>query len=122
MITGVMVLLLAVLAMPVMLRFFAWSGARSPARGGGSAFVGAAGAMSLSGAAGRAAAVTQAAVHGQLRPRLRRQPPDRRRAAGAAGAALAAASGAGALVSGLGAVLSRPAPRPPPTARRRGRR
>ena len=42
-----MVLLLAVVAMPVLLRFFSWTGAAVAGAGGGSAFVGAAGAAAL---------------------------------------------------------------------------
>ena len=110
MITGIMVLLLAVLAMPLMLRFFAWSGVQvAGERGGGAAMLGAVGAMSLSGAAGRAAAVTQAGFMDSSGPgSAGGASGPGGAAAGVAGAALAAASGgAGALVSGLGAVLSR---------------
>ncbi|WP_433295979.1 hypothetical protein ACQPZQ_14805 [Pseudonocardia sp. CA-142604] len=62
MITGLMVLLLAVIAMPVLLKFFAWSGTQiSGGAGNGSGFLGAAGAIAMtqghgaSGAVGRAA-------------------------------------------------------------------
>ncbi|MDN5750497.1 MAG: hypothetical protein L0H64_18630, partial [Pseudonocardia sp.] len=49
MITGIMVLLLAVIAMPVLLKFFAWSGTQiSGGSGGGSGFLGAAGAVAMS--------------------------------------------------------------------------
>ena len=122
MITGIMVLLLAVLAMPLMLRFFAWSGVQvAGERGGGAAMLGAVGAMSLSGAAGRAAAVTQAGFMDSSGPgSAGGASGPGGAAAGVAGAALAAASGgAGALVSGLGAVLSRAGSATAPAARRR---
>jgi hypothetical protein len=47
-----MVLLLAVVAMPALLKFFSWSGTQlGGVSGAGSAFLGAAGAMALNGAA-----------------------------------------------------------------------
>lgn len=45
MLTGLMVLLLAVVAMPVMLRFFSWSGIQIGGASGGSGLLGAAGAI-----------------------------------------------------------------------------
>jgi type IV secretion system protein TrbL len=49
MLTGCMVLLLAVVAMPVLMKFFSWSGTQiSGASSGGSGFLGAAGAMAMS--------------------------------------------------------------------------
>lgn len=45
--SGVMVLLLAVIAMPVLLKFFAWTGSQVGGASGGSAFLGAAGAMAM---------------------------------------------------------------------------
>ncbi|WP_156067138.1 hypothetical protein [Pseudonocardia halophobica] len=45
--SGVMVLLLAVVAMPVLLKFFAWSGTQVGGASGGSAFLGAAGALAM---------------------------------------------------------------------------
>jgi type IV secretion system protein TrbL len=52
--TGIMVLLLAVVALPVLLKFFAWSGTQiGGGGGGGSGFLGAAGAMAMSQGYGR---------------------------------------------------------------------
>uniref|UniRef100_UPI001BDC105D hypothetical protein n=1 Tax=Pseudonocardia lacus TaxID=2835865 RepID=UPI001BDC105D len=49
MLTGCMVLLLAVIAMPVLLKFFSWSGTQiGGSAGGGSGFLGAAGAVAMS--------------------------------------------------------------------------
>ena len=107
-VTGLMVLLLAVVAMPVMLRFFAWSGtAVAGERGGGAAFVGAAGADALarrrpggpprSPRPGPWTAPAPAPPAAPGRAARRRGPARRCRRSG----------GAGALVSGLGAVLSR---------------
>ena len=47
-IAGVMVLALAVFAMPVLMRFFSWTGAHISGSGGGSGFLGAAGAVAMS--------------------------------------------------------------------------
>ncbi|MBN9098148.1 MAG: hypothetical protein J0I49_08570 [Pseudonocardia sp.] len=61
-ITGLMVLLLAVLAMPILLKFFAWSGTQvSGTGGGGSGMLGAAGAVALAHGTGRSPAVQGAA-------------------------------------------------------------
>ncbi|MCX6462697.1 MAG: hypothetical protein NTW05_03740 [Pseudonocardiales bacterium] len=63
MLTGIMVLLLAVIAMPVLLKFFAWSGTQlGGASGGGSGFLGAVGAVAMTGAPGRSAVDRAAAV------------------------------------------------------------
>lgn len=60
--TGIVVLLLAVVAMPVMLRFFAWTGIQiGCGSGGGSGFLGAAGAIAMSRTGGGRAAVDRAA-------------------------------------------------------------
>lgn len=57
-ITGIMVLLLAALAMPILLKFFAWSGTQiSGSGGGGSGMLGAAGAVALAHGTGRSPAV-----------------------------------------------------------------
>lgn len=48
MLTGVMVLGLAVVAMPVLLKFFSWTGTQIGGGGGGSGFLGAAGAVAMS--------------------------------------------------------------------------
>ncbi|MHA6783952.1 hypothetical protein ACVGOW_23605 [Pseudonocardia saturnea] len=56
MITGIMVLLLAVIAMPVLLKFFAWSGTQIGGGGGsGSGFLGAVGAVAMTQGYGRGA-------------------------------------------------------------------
>ena len=63
MITGIMVLLLAVIAMPVLLKFFAWSGTQiSGGVGNGSGFLGAAGAIAMSQGHGAGGAVGRAAT------------------------------------------------------------
>ncbi|WP_300017776.1 hypothetical protein [Pseudonocardia sp.] len=63
MITGIMVLLLAVIAMPVLLKFFAWSGTQiGGGSGGGSGFLGAAGAVAMSQGYGRGAVDRAAAM------------------------------------------------------------
>ena len=60
-IAGIMVLLLAVIAMPIMLKFFSWSGTQiAGSGGGGSGFVGAAGAIALAQGSGRSPAVQRA--------------------------------------------------------------
>ncbi|MGH3672678.1 MAG: hypothetical protein ACRDSH_18935, partial [Pseudonocardiaceae bacterium] len=64
--TGLMVLVLAVIAMPAMMRFFSWAGV-SMTGGGGAAMAGAIGAASLMGATSRAPANQHAnymAAHG----------------------------------------------------------
>ncbi|GAA3239579.1 hypothetical protein GCM10017691_40880 [Pseudonocardia petroleophila] len=61
-IAGIMVLLLAVIAMPIMLKFFSWSGTQiAGSGGGGSGFIGAAGAIALAQGSGRTPAVQRAA-------------------------------------------------------------
>lgn len=63
MLTGIMVLLLAVIAMPVLLKFFAWSGTQiSGSGGGGSGFLGAVGAVAMSRDHGRGAVDRAAAM------------------------------------------------------------
>ncbi len=57
--TGLMVLVLAVIAMPAMMRFFSWAGV-SAGGGGGAVMAGAVGAASLMGASSRARANKQA--------------------------------------------------------------
>jgi hypothetical protein len=57
--TGLMVLVLAVIAMPAMLRFFSWAGV-SMSSGGGAVMAGAIGAASLASAASRTSAVQHA--------------------------------------------------------------
>lgn len=62
MITGLMVLLLAVIAMPALLKFFAWSGTQVGGGGSGSGFLGAAGAIGMSQGGGRGAVDRAAAM------------------------------------------------------------
>ncbi|MBW0116408.1 hypothetical protein [Pseudonocardia abyssalis] len=63
MITGIMVLLLAVIAMPVLLKFFAWSGTQiGGGGGGGSGFLGAVGAVAMTQGYGRGAVDRAAAM------------------------------------------------------------
>ncbi|MGD9990124.1 hypothetical protein [Pseudonocardia sp.] len=63
MITGIMVLLLAVIAMPVLLKFFAWSGTQiGGGSGGGSGFLGAVGAVAMTQGYGRGAVDRAAAM------------------------------------------------------------
>jgi len=63
MITGIMVLLLAVIAMPVLLKFFAWSGTQiGGGAGTGSGFLGAAGVVAMSQGYGRGAVDRAAAM------------------------------------------------------------
>ena len=63
MITGLIVLMLAVIALPVLLKFFSWSGTQVGGGGsGGSGFLGAAGAIALSQGGGRAAVDRAAAM------------------------------------------------------------
>ena len=105
-VTGVMVLLLAVLAMPVLLRFFSWSGAAVAGAGGGSAFVGAAGAAALY-SGGRSPAVTQAAAVDATGPGSHTLPSSAGPAGAATGAGAGSAAGAaGAALGPAGAVLA----------------
>ncbi len=61
--TGVVVLLLAVIAMPVLLKFFAWSGTQvGGGSGGGSGFLGAVGAVTMSRSYGHPAVDRAAAM------------------------------------------------------------
>jgi type IV secretion system protein TrbL len=63
MLTGIMVLLLAVIAMPVLLKFFSWSGTQiGGGGGGGSGFLGAVGAVAMSRDQGRYAVDRAAAM------------------------------------------------------------
>jgi hypothetical protein len=60
--TGIVVLLLAVVAMPVLLKFFSWTGVQiGGASGGGSGFLGAAGAIAMTRTSGGRGAVDRAA-------------------------------------------------------------
>jgi hypothetical protein len=89
--TGIMVLLLAVVALPVLLKFFAWSGTQiGGGGGGGSGFLGAAGAMAMSQGYGRGpvdrAAAMEASGPGSVTT-SGGYPPPAGAAAGTAGAA-----------------------------------
>ncbi|MFC4945835.1 hypothetical protein [Pseudonocardia sp. GCM10023141] len=89
MLTGIVVLLLAIIAMPVLLKFFSWTGTQiSGSGGGGSGFLGAAGAVAMSRSYRGSQAVARAAATEQSGPGT---------AAGArpAGAAVGGASAGG---------------------------
>ncbi|WP_433273974.1 hypothetical protein ACQPZA_24035 [Pseudonocardia xinjiangensis] len=111
MITGIMVLLLAVLAMPILLKFFAWSGTQIGGGGGsGSGFLGAAGAIAMSQGYGSAGAVGRAATMEASGPGSYATIADAAPARGAAGDAVGpsataagATTGAGSGAAGLGA-------------------
>jgi len=125
-ITGIMVLFLAVLAMPLMMRFFSWSSVQvAGGGGGGGAMAGVVGAVALAGYSGRSSAVQQATYMDASGPgsgstaRSTGQPPP----AGAApvgGAAAAAGGPAGAAVAGA-AVATEAAKAPGRAARSAGR-
>lgn len=85
MLTGCVVLLLAVVAMPALLRFFAWTGTQIGGGGGGSGVLGAAGAAAMSQSYRGSRAVNRAAATEASGP-----------ASGPAGATAAARAGAGA--------------------------
>jgi type IV secretion system protein TrbL len=72
--TGLMVLVLAVVAMPAMMRFFSWAGV-SVTGGGGAAMAGAIGAASLIGATSRAPANQHANYMDSYGPGSRGGPP-----------------------------------------------
>lgn len=60
--TGIMILILACIAMPTLLKFFSWGGVELGRRsGGGGGMMGAVGAMSLAGSSSGSSGVTQAA-------------------------------------------------------------
>ena len=94
MITGLMVLLLAVVAMPVLLKLFAWSGTQvGGGNGGGSGFLGAAGAVAMSQGYGRSGSVGRAAA-------MESSGPGSATTAGQYAAPAGAAPAAGAQVAG----------------------
>jgi hypothetical protein len=104
-IAGIMVLLLAVVAMPVLLKFFAWSSVQVGGAGsGGSAFIGAAGAIARAQSTGRAPAVQRAAKieangPGSRMPAAVGPPPP----SGAAPSGVKGAGGAATAARGAGA-------------------
>ena len=109
MITGIMVLLLAVIAMPVLLKFFAWSGTQiGGGNASGSGFLGAAGAVAMSQGYGRGAVDRAAAMEssgpGSYATFGGNPPPAG--AAPAAGAGGSAAASLGAAAGAAGAVGS----------------
>ena len=118
-VTGLMVLLLAVVAMPVLLRFFAWTGTAVAGAGGGSAFVGAAGAAALASGGGRSPALTQAAAVDATGPGSTGPAGAAAPAAAATGAAAAAARAVRGAAGAAGCSRARPVPRWPPGRRRR---
>ncbi|MGH7748598.1 MAG: hypothetical protein ACREQ5_28140, partial [Candidatus Dormibacteria bacterium] len=73
--TGLMVLVLAVIAMPAMMRFFSWAGV-SVNGGGGAVMAGAVGAASLMGASSRARANKQASYIDATGPGSNNPRPD----------------------------------------------
>ena len=107
MITGIMVLLLAVIAMPVLLKFFAWSGTQvGGGSGNGSGFLGAVGAVAMTQGSGRGgidrAAAMEASGPGTFATFGHYPPPAGAAPTGAGAAADAGfAAGAGA-ASGAG--------------------
>jgi type IV secretion system protein TrbL len=127
MLTGCMVLLLAVIAMPVLLKFFSWSGTQlNGASGGGSGFLGAAGAVAMSQSYRGSQAVSRAAAMESSGPGTApagatplaggsaggATAGGAGGAAGALGGAAAAATVAASAVRGAGAQLTGDAGRP----------
>lgn len=115
MLTGIMVLLLAIIAMPVLLKFFAWSGTQiGGGSGGGSGFLGALGAVAMSGAPGRTAVDRAAAMEangpgsyaafGQHPPMTMPAPTGAAPSTSSATSGTAATGGAGSGTAGTGAV------------------
>ncbi|MHA6622919.1 hypothetical protein [Pseudonocardia sp. DLS-67] len=102
-ITGLMVLVLAVIAMPVMLKFFSWTGTQiGGASNGGSGFLGAVGAVTMARSYGQSPAVRRAAAMeatgpGSVATHASPQPAGAATVVGRAGAAgLAVAAGTAA--------------------------
>ncbi|MFC4951076.1 hypothetical protein [Pseudonocardia sp. GCM10023141] len=115
MLTGIMVLLLAVIAMPVLLKFFAWSGTQvGGGGGGGSGFLGAVGAVAMSRDNSRSAVDRAAAMeaHGPgSQATMGRVPmPTASMPAGAASTAGGAASAGAGSAGGAAAGASAAAP------------
>lgn len=110
-ITGLMVLLLAVIAMPILLKFFAWSGTQVSGSGrGGSGMLGAAGAVALAHGTGRSPAVEGAADLDSSGPGSAGTASSLSPSGAAASPAAAPTSaGAGAAGSGAGAAAAGPA-------------
>lgn len=108
MITGLMVLMLAVIAMPVLLKFFAWSGTQVGGGSGGSGFIGALGAVGMSQGGGGRAAVDRAAAMQSTGPgSAATGAAATGQAAGGAAAAAGPAFVAGAAIAGTQQVVRR---------------
>lgn len=114
-ITGLMVLVLSVIAMPVMLKFFAWTGTQiGGASTGGSGFLGAAGAVTMARSYGSSPAVRRAAAMestgpGSVPSHGSPQPAGAATVAGRAGAAgMAAAAGSAAARGAAGRMAGPP--------------
>jgi type IV secretion system protein TrbL len=110
--TGIMVLLLAVVALPVLLKFFAWSGTQiGGGGGGGSGFLGAAGAIAMSQGYGRGpverAAAMQASGPGSVTTAGGYPPPAGAGATGAGAAGTAASAAAAGAAATAGATAAR---------------
>ena len=107
MITGIMVLLLAVIAMPVLLKFFAWSGTQVGGGGGtGSGFLGAVGAVAMTQGGGRGAVDRAAAMEANgpgSYATFGRYPPPAGAAPVAGGAGTSTGAGAGLAAGGTAA-------------------
>lgn len=105
--TGIVVLLLAVVAMPVMLKFFSWTGIQiGGSSGGGSGFLGAAGAVAMARTGGGRGAVDRAADIDATGPGSR---PSTTQAGGAPtpqGAAATASAGSAAKLLGAAATAA----------------
>lgn len=99
MLTGIVVLLLAIIAMPVLLKFFSWTGAQiGGSGGGGSGFLGAAGAIAMARSYRGTKAVDRAAATEQSGPGSAAGA----RPAGATAQSAAAGSGPAAAAGGAG--------------------
>ena len=105
--TGIVVLLLAVVAMPVLLKFFAWTGTQiGGGGGGGSGFLGAAGAIAMTRTSGGRGAVDRAAEIDATGPgSAPAAGSSSASAAPPAGAAQAAVAGGAASVIGAAAMV-----------------
>ncbi len=104
MLTGLMVLVLAVIAMPIMLKFFSWSGIQiGGATGGGSGFLGAAGAVAMARGYGQSNAVRRAAATEESGPGSQGVRPAPRPPGAAPSAARAGLGVAGTVIAAGGA-------------------
>ncbi len=110
MVTGLMVLMLAVVAMPLLLKFFSWSGTQVGGGSGGSGFLGAAGAIAMTQASGRAAVDRAAAMDatgpGSLGGATGQAPAGATARSTASSGAASAGAGAGVAAAGGPAVTA----------------